>query len=222
MVLFILEQNTLNSHLVASVSCLSVMYYLEQWEWVRPWYLQHWVYSRLLLLLEPRECSSKRRENTNGAFWNIWVLLQCAALKIVNYFTLESSPSGPQNLEDEVIHLCSQLLNFMDVQSYKTQSAFCFKQPSFRHFHPKTQSMKVLIYTGHCNDIITISCTAGFTEGLNKRNSLMSVVWMFYLPCIVWGRVSLCSPRWLGTFYLDQTDLELTETCWPPLCEFWD
>jgi hypothetical protein len=35
----------------------------------------------------------------------------------------------------------------------------------------------------------------------------------FWFGLFVWGRISLCSPCWLGTRYIDQASLEFTKVC---------
>lgn len=148
--------------------------------------MQHWVYSFLLFLLEPRECSSKGRENTNCMFCNIWVLSQCAALKIINYFVLESSPSSSSGtggwsysslFSVAQLHKCSEPQNPI---------GFYFKQSSFRHFHLETHSMKVLICMGtgwhhHC----LLNYRVHSRMSIVKCNRLSGVAFTSYLPCMV-------------------------------------
>lgn len=85
-------------------------------------------------------------------------------------------------LEAEVIHLFSQLLNFIDVQSHTFQRLY-FEQPSFRHCHLETRSRKVLMYMGHR---MTISWITGFTAGGEPSNGMNWQALLLYLACLMW------------------------------------
>lgn len=107
-------------------------------------------------------------------------------------------------LEAEVIHLFSQLLNFIDVQSHTFQRLY-FKQPSFRHFHLETRSRKVLMYMGHRMTSLPSPELQGSQreesrpmEWTDRRCSCILLALCGF--AVVWGRVLLCSPGWNPLF----------------------
>lgn len=107
-------------------------------------------------------------------------------------------------LEAEVIHLCSQLLNFVGVQSHKFQWLY-FKQRSFRCFHLETHSRKVVMHMGHW----MTSLPSPELQG-SQRDESHPMEWIdrccfciLLALCgfaVVWGRVLLCSPGWNPLF----------------------
>lgn len=128
----------------------------------------------------------------------------------------------PQDLEAEAIHLCSQLLNMWMLRATKPNQLL-FQTALLQTFLPGDPKHEGFNRYRALDGIVTISCSAGLTERLDKGNALkvlFDVLPAWHGLAVVWGRLSLCSPGCCGTFYLDQTDLELTDLPLP--CEFWE
>ena len=96
-----------------------------------------------------------------------------------------------------------------------------------------------LLHPGSCS--VCVPVLASFNDGLHcgsisQRNPLSSLTcfWPLFLcsnripkikitsepslstlphPCHLWDRVSICSPGWPGTHYIDQSGLELAVIC---------
>ena len=86
--------------------------------------VQHQVSSFILFLLEHRGCNHNGEKNINGMFCNIGAFLQWAALKIIISPWIALLPVF-QDLKAKIIHLHSELFNFLCFQSHKID--FWFK-----------------------------------------------------------------------------------------------
>ena len=100
--------------------------------------MQHKVSSFILFLLEHRGCNDNGEKNINGLFCNIGALLQWAALKIIISSWIALLPVF-QDLKAKIIHLHSELFNFLCFQSQKID--FWFKTAGLSD--PFTRQIKI-------------------------------------------------------------------------------